>query len=263
MRRLFMLTETGGGVVDGLFDSRDMEPRVRFGGLDDGWVREDDDEDEEDRFSSALSPPALDPPPPEEAAPVEGSDSWDVACAVAPVLVVDCPAVPFVECDDDDVLLLLLLCFSCPDDNDDVVVVVVVIVVATNLLVCPSTSAVASPPTTTTGFFRWCSNSELNSASGSANSFGSLGKGSGSISSSAAKLYIVLRWVHIASVVMSRLSALDSRSDMQAMKKYLFMPTGFSPSSARNNWISLSGLHSSPSARSFAVAVALDDMVIV
>lgn len=34
------------------------------------------------------------------------------------------------------------------------------------------------------------------------------------------------------------------------MKKYLLIPTGFKPSSARNNWISDSGLHSSPSMRS-------------
>lgn len=115
---------------------------------------------------------------------------------------------------------------------------VVVGAVLSDLLEDASFVSALSPP-----FLR--SRNELNSASGKANSLGSFGKGSGSRSSRAARLYIVFKCDQIASVPISRLSALDSRSEMQAMKKYLFIPTGFRPSRARNNWISDSGLHSS------------------
>lgn len=53
MRRRFVLDgRTGGGVVDGLFDSKDIDPRVLFGGLDGCDGLEDDEDVEEERLSS-------------------------------------------------------------------------------------------------------------------------------------------------------------------------------------------------------------------
>lgn len=65
MRRLFWLTGTGGGVVDGLFDSRDMDPRVRFGGLDEGGccVLDEEEDVDDDRFSSPFSDCVAEEPP--------------------------------------------------------------------------------------------------------------------------------------------------------------------------------------------------------
>lgn len=253
-------------MVEGLFDSRDMEPRVRFGGLDDGCVRDEEEDVDMDRFSSE----APDPPPPPLPSPallllLEGF----VFCEEDPAF--DCPDVPLV----DVRLLLWPVCFSwlpvavvpvaAVEDVEEVVEAVETEPPEAGAAVeeAPvglSTLLVSLAPGASPAFFLCCSN-VLNSASGSENSSLLFGKGSGSISSRAAKLYMVLRCVQIASVVISRLSALDKRSAIQAMKKNLFMPTGFSPSSAKNNWISVSGLHSSPSTRSLAVAV--DDMVIV
>lgn len=222
-------------MVDGLFDSRDIEPRVRFGGLEVGCVLDEAEEDEEEErlFSSG-----------NKTEPLAAVDVIAGAALLLLLLLIGTSRpVAFVPFGVWDVLLLD---FSCAAAGPEVAAV------ADDVLLLVGGS---SP-----GFFLCCCSNELNSASGSANSLGSLGKGRGSISSRAAKLYMVLRCVQMASVPMSRFSALDSRSDMQAMKKYLFIPTGFRPSSAKNNWISLSGLHSSSLP---PVADDVDDMVIL
>lgn len=134
-------------MVDGLFDSRDMDPRVRFGGLAvaDTEFLDDDAEDEEDeeRFSSSLATPLDELDPCEPDAVLELAD-------VVP---------PFVECDDR----LPLLLFSCAELEEVVEVVPVApLELFSVLTACPEgDSSVCS-------FFRL--SRLLNSASGSANS---------------------------------------------------------------------------------------------